>query len=235
MEPIGGKIQRIAGLHDDLVRASVPELREFVQIGIRPIDGRMSRGRMSLGKQCEIFAFVRMTEDVATFAPEEGDGIPRAVEMVLGDDPLHPETAVYALLTIRFDDVEVLVLRLEVGYLVEEIFGRIPVAVPHLAASDEAVVPVRIVRTELIVGGVGVLEPFGVFHAYELGGWSPSLRLLDPGRLPLTSSSSSPLLLILLRIHPVHEMIVRAVFGAVRYRPQHAFHVSRLIPTFGRT
>lgn len=114
---------------------------------------------------------------------------------------LHPESTMDSLLLLRLYKVEWSLLthpRLEVCQFVKEPFATpfVAVAVAHGSASDQAEVPVtkrgwvntlrfwksfrnqnsRVVRTKLVIGHIGVLEPFSVKHAYVLSGRFPTVH-----------------------------------------------------------
>ena len=170
----------------------------------RPFYGGMPGGRMAHGKQRHIGALVGMGQNVPTFATQHDDGILRSIEMILSDDALHVEPAVDAALLVRFHNVQLLVARLEVGQLIEEVFGAsgITFAVrAGIAASDETKVPMRLIGTELVVGDVGVREPFVVLEAHILGGLLPTFG--QDGLLEMRLEAEASLGLVGLSGHPI--------------------------------
>mmetsp|Transcript_23378 Transcript_23378/g.50027 ORF Transcript_23378/g.50027 Transcript_23378/m.50027 type:complete len:511 (+) Transcript_23378:80-1612(+) len=221
VEPVRGQVEHVPWLHHDLVHVSLQKRRKLFQVGIAPVHGRVTRRGMSAREEVHVDALARISQYVPPLAAQQRDGVPRQVEVILGDDTPHAEPAVYPLLVRRLDEVEraaalvVLLPGLEERQLVEQPLGGSLVAAPvlgvvtHGAAPDQAEVPVGIVRPEFVVGHVGVLQPVQVGHAQVFRGGLPIcqrgllLVILRLRHLPLQHLHLLPRLVVVLVVRRV--------------------------------
>mmetsp|Transcript_28452 Transcript_28452/g.82296 ORF Transcript_28452/g.82296 Transcript_28452/m.82296 type:complete len:221 (-) Transcript_28452:91-753(-) len=92
----------------------------------------------------------------------------------------------------------------------------------------------RIVRSQLIIGGVGMAEPLLIGHAQHFRRRFPPLGRSREFRMAGLSPLFALFLLVGILCHPIHKVVVGRIFCPMRSVRHQIHHVARMIPPLGR-
>ena len=175
VKPVGRQVQDLTRLQDDFIALGLLEQGKLFQIGVAPVNGRVSRRRVTLFVKVQIFALVGMRQYIPPTATQNDDTIAGSVKVILSNHSLHSKSTVNALLLLWFDNIQRLFWLKEWQFIVQVLAGAAITAaiISHESASNQSIIPVWIVRSQLVVCNIGMLEPFVVGNAQQLGGFLP--------------------------------------------------------------